>query len=239
MCPYCRQNAPLVYRGINAYCAACGRSRSVLSASSLTHAGKPARLGGSVVGVFGWVVLGFGLFVASLLGLIAGLVWTAGTGLVTFAVLSLFPALVFFLLRKGGKALSEAGQETQDHRREQALFALAANNGGVVQAIQVAGALDMTVADADAYLTHLAKTRHDEVDVEIGDQGEVLYTFPQFFRGHRVRIGSFGAAGPWPSEVASVARPAPPSAESPRVIDAEFEAIEEAAAVGPARARRS
>lgn len=239
MCPHCRQNAPLVYRGINAYCAACGRSRSMLSASSLTHAGKPAQLGGSVVGVFGWVVLAFGLFVASLLGLIAGLVWTAGTGLVTFALLALFPAVFFLLLRKGGKALSEAGQETQEHRREQALFALAANNAGVVQAVQVAGALDMTVADADAYLTRLAKTRPDEVDLEIGDQGEVLYTFPQFFRGRRVRIGTVGAGAPWPSEVASVARPAPPSGEARRVIDAEFEAIEEAAAAGPARARRS
>lgn len=211
----------------------------MLSANSLTHAGKPAQLGGSVVGVFGWVVLAFGLFVASLLGLVAGLVWTAGTGLVTFGVLALFPAVFFFLLRKGGQALSEAGQETQEHRREQALFALAANNGGVVQAIQVAGALDMTVAEADAYLTRLAKTRHDEVDVEIGDQGEVLYTFPQFFRG-RVRIGGVGGAVPWPAEVVSTsARPGPPAAGPQRIVDAEFEAIEEAAAVGPARARRS
>lgn len=234
MCPHCRQNAPLVYRGVSAYCAACGRPRTVLSAESVTYAGKPARIGGSVVGVFGWVVLAIGLFVAALVGLVAGLFTTATSGLIVFLVFSLFPAGTAWLLRRGSKALSASGEEAEGRRREQALFALAANNGGVVQAVQLAGALDMTVAQADAYLTQLAKTRPDEVDVEIGEQGEVLFMFPQFTLGRpRVRIASsfpssfsssFSGAD---SEVRSVARPAPPSAETRRVIDAEFEAIDE------------
>src|SRR5437667_81825 len=28
MCPHCRQNAPVVYRGLMAYCTACGQPRT-------------------------------------------------------------------------------------------------------------------------------------------------------------------------------------------------------------------
>lgn len=237
MCPYCRTNAPLVYRGVRAYCAACGAKRSVLSASSLTYAGQPAQVGGAVVQAFGWLALMFGVSFSALVALV---VWAFATGMaafVTFAVMSLMALGFFLLVRKGGKKLSETGDDTRAQRREQALFALAANNGGVLQAMQAAAALDLPVNEADKFMTQLAKTR-DDVDVEIGDEGEVFYTF-----GRGVVIGPAGSvraawgARPGPrvriedlrNEVRSAAVPRPPEHDIrlKNAIDVEFEAIEE------------
>ena len=51
MCPRCRQNAPIVYRGVNAFCTACGAPRSVLANTSVNLAGQPSKVGGQVTRV--------------------------------------------------------------------------------------------------------------------------------------------------------------------------------------------
>src|ERR1700721_2773723 len=61
MCPHCGQNAPIVYRGVTAYCAACGQVRVPLTGSALKLAGQPARVGSIFANVFGWTVIGVGL----------------------------------------------------------------------------------------------------------------------------------------------------------------------------------
>ena len=158
----------------------------MLSGSSLTHAGKPARIGGTVVQVFGWAALVVGLFAALVLG---GLVAVAGalTGLFAATagwavggLLALLSLVVFWGLRRGGKGLEHQGDQTLEQRREQTVFALAANHGGVLQAAQVAGALEVPVEQADQMLTRLAKERQDEVGLEVGEQGELLYTFKRY-----------------------------------------------------------
>jgi hypothetical protein len=192
MCPHCRTDAPLVYRGVQAYCSACGRPRSVLSGASLTHAGKPARIGGAVVQVFGWAALVLGLFVALLLGgvvaaagALTGL-FTATAGWVVGGLVALLTVIVFWALRRGGKKLEQHGDETLEQRREQALFALAANHGGVLQAEQVARSLEVPVEQAQELLTRLAKERQNEVGLEVGEQGELFYTFTRYLDPSRL-----------------------------------------------------
>ena len=51
MCPHCRQNAPIVYRGVLAYCTACGAPRPPFSAKSIDLAGQPSKIGGAVARV--------------------------------------------------------------------------------------------------------------------------------------------------------------------------------------------
>lgn len=237
MCPNCRTAAPLVYRGISAYCSACGAKRTVLSGSSLTHAGQPAQVGGAMVQVVGWLALLFGLSFSALVALVVWAFASLATAGITFGVLGVITMAVFFALKKGGQKLAESGDESRDMRREQALFALAAAQGGTLQAGQAATKLDCPVNEADALLTKLAKTRED-VGIEVGDQGEVFYTF--------ARVVTFSPTGGVQS--ATFTHPVQPrvrvderfndlGSQGARVrgdadrqknaIDAEFEAIEE------------
>jgi len=196
-----------------------------------------------MVQVVGWLTLMFGVSFSALIGLI---VWAFATGMaafITFGVMSLMTLGVFLLLRKGGQKLSESGDDTRDLRREQALFALAANHGGALQAMQAARALDMPMKEADEFMTRLAKRRQD-VDVELGDEGEIFYTFGGVVAmgpggvkaasswGHagaqgaqRVRVGAHEASSA-PSARAPSARAADEIRQK-NAIDAEFESIEE------------
>lgn len=179
MCPYCRTAAPLVYRGVNAACSACGRPRGLLSADSVTYAGQPAKVGASVVLAFGWLGLVLGLGFAMLLGLIVGLVGTATGGLISFGVVALFTTVVFMLVRHGSKRLDASGQKSLEDKQDQALFALAANHGGRVHPMQAAALLNLTVEQADAVLTRLNNARPLEVEVELTDDGQIFYAFTQ------------------------------------------------------------
>ncbi len=261
MCPHCRTVAPLVYRGVRAYCAACGRPRGVLSGASLTHAGKPAHVAGAVLHAFGWLLLLLGLGFSALMGLFMWL-FSGTAALVTFGIFGGLSLALFLLARYGKKRLESEGDTERDKRREQALVALAANRGGRLQAYEAASALDVTVDEADKILTSLAKTKPDEVDVEIGDQGEIFYAFTrQQFAGGGAYVaygavwggpGGFRVAtssGPMPDMRARDAKPSrvrvAPSDDADRsadsiaqreILDAEFEAIEEDA---QAKKRRS
>ena len=67
VCPYCQNDAPVVYRGMVAYCTACGAVRpAVLPTKSINLAGQPSKVGGIVAKVFGWLVLFFGYSAYSL-----------------------------------------------------------------------------------------------------------------------------------------------------------------------------
>lgn len=230
MCPHCRTSAPLIYRGVTAYCAACGRQRTALSADSLTYAGKPAQLGASVVRAFGWVGLMAGLLFAIVTGLLVGVIGTPVAGLITFAAFALFSALVFYLVRRGGRALDESGQESLERKQEQALYALAARNGGMVHAFQAAAALDLTVDQADAVLTRLNRARPLEIQVELSDDGQIFYAFAQQQERRRFaepaeRRVRFASHPGQTSEVASAARPIQ-SGAAPAIVDADFEPLQ-------------
>ncbi len=237
LCPYCQQDAPLIYRGITAYCTACGRQRALLSSTSVSFAGKPAHVGGIVVRTFGYLGLTFGVGFALFVGLFVGLVASATAGLITGGVLTALTLIFALPMLFGGKKLEASGDHERDQQRVQAVFALAANRGGVLRARDAAAALDMPIDAADTFLTELAKRRYDEMNVDVSESGEVVYTFPRLLTVEPSRWGSVfspGAPAPRVRVEAPSERPAaavkPVSSAPPPIIDADFEEIEEPSA---------
>ena len=81
MCPHCGRDAPIVFHGALPYCTACGALRTPLSGPSVNLAGKPARFGGAVANVVGWLVVVVGLSTALGLGLLLYALWTVALAL--------------------------------------------------------------------------------------------------------------------------------------------------------------
>lgn len=176
MCPHCGQNAPIVYRGVTAVCAACGRPRTPLTAPSVSYAGKPSKVGGTLVGIAGWIVLSFGILSGVVNGLLAGLV-SVNLGLIAGLLITVPFLILATVLLLSGRSLRRAGSVEAARRREQALFALAANRGGAITAADAAQALDLSVAEADTALTEMAKKQPDQLTVDVDNDGRIWFRF--------------------------------------------------------------
>jgi hypothetical protein len=177
-CPHCRQNAPIVYRGIVAHCSACNRPRSPFSAKALNIAGRPSKLGGMASKALGYGVLIAGLGTAATLMLL--FVFLAPTSAMGYAVgipLAIITLVVGLALLYAGRKLHRAGSDTERETREQALFALATNRGGLLTAVDGARALNLSVADVEAVLSDLAKRDPEHVSLEIDEEGALFYAF--------------------------------------------------------------
>lgn len=176
-CPHCRKVAPIVYRGVAAYCTACGAPRLPLTSTSVNLAGQPSQVTGQVTRVFGWLVLVGGLSIAVMvLGLMLA-IFPGALGATLFAapIAAASIGMGVWLLRSG-RTLQSEGKGTEQRTKTQAIFALAQNRGGVVSAWDVASALSVPPAQADALLTELAKSHPDHVAVDIDERsGTVLY----------------------------------------------------------------
>jgi hypothetical protein len=177
MCPRCGQNAPVVYRGVVAYCTACGSPRPPLTGKALHFAGQGARVGGVLARVFGWVIFAGGLFVAIAVGLLAqllvgGFAW-AMTGL-PIALISLVLAMV---LNRSGTQLDRRGAGAERHARAQAVFALAGHKGPALTVADVARALEIPMGEAEALLTDLAREHYEQIAVDVDANGTVVYRF--------------------------------------------------------------
>lgn len=211
-CPRCGQKAPTVQRGLDATCSACGGRRVPFSGPAVNLAGQPAQFGGKIARFAGWMVLGGGLLSALLLGWLldgmALLAWVVGS------TVGLFSLTVGLLLILGGKHLGKAGVKRERDVRLQAVQAIAARQRGVVTPEDVAPALGMSVAEADALLTELVKQGGD-VRLEVDDDGRLLYLFGAAPLPPRVRV-----AGPAPDAPQRVAPPAAPSEEEEEVAPA-------------------
>jgi hypothetical protein len=188
MCPHCGQDAPLRYQGVAAFCSACGKPRAPLIAPSVSYAGKPSKVGGTAAGIAGWLVLAFGLSTALGMGLLCGSLFNVGVGLAFALPIGLLTAVLATVLRVSGKKLQKAGDEKQRETRRQAIFALARNRRGTVTAEDAARALGVQPAEADAFLTDMAKTMSEEVTVELDDNGGVYYAFPGLLPVTRQRV---------------------------------------------------
>lgn len=187
MCPHCRQNAPIVYRGVAAFCSACGRPRPALIAPSVSYAGKPSKVGGTVAGIIGWIVLVIGTCASIGLGLLLSLLSTTA-GLAVGIPLGILTIAVSLSLLLSGRSLQRSGEKKQMEMRRKAITALAMNRGGALTAQDVANALDMPHAEADAFLTDMAKADSDEVTVELDDRGGIYYAFPRIAPIARRRV---------------------------------------------------
>ncbi|MBX3189556.1 MAG: hypothetical protein KF819_21200 [Labilithrix sp.] len=169
-----------MYRGVNAFCTACGAPRMPLASTSVTLAGQGSKVGGTVARVFGWVVLAVGTLLS--LG-----VWAACNAIapesaapyVLGVPMALISWVVSYFLLKGGRHLKESGVETEKQTRSQAVFALANLRGGMITPADLAQAIAVPPVDADAILTNLAKEHPDHVNIEVDDNGVIFYRFNQ------------------------------------------------------------
>ncbi len=183
MCPRCKQNAPLVYRGVDAFCTGCGAPRVPLTGSSVNLAGQPSKIGGTVTRVFGWTVLAAGWLVALLLAGLIGILGGGWAALVVGGPIALVATLAAWGLLRGGKQLQQSGDDAELATKHQAIQALANARNGVVKASDVAQALQVSAKEGDDMLTRLAKENPDTVSVDIDDHGNVLYRFPSVHYG--------------------------------------------------------
>jgi hypothetical protein len=150
-----------------------------------------------VARVFGWVILGAGLFLALLFGLGLYLLFPTGLAwLVVSAPIALLATVFSWLLLRSGRGLQQIGEGEQKSARARAIYALAQNRGGMVTAADVAQSLDIRAEEADALLTEMAKTTPDQVSLEMDDAGGIYYRFPQLltaWQGHGVRVDASAA----------------------------------------------
>src|SRR5688572_10407389 len=177
-CPHCRQNAPIVYRGMFAYCAACNQPRPPFSAKALNVAGRPSKLGGTASKVLGYGVLLAGLGTAA--GLMLLFFFLAPTSAMGYAVgipLAVISLVVGLALIYAGRRLHRSGSDAEREAREQALYALAANRGGLLTALDGARSLNLSVADVEAVLSDWAKRDPEQVSLEIDDEGALFWLF--------------------------------------------------------------
>ncbi len=190
MCPNCKQNAPIVYRGTLAYCTACGAPRPPFSAKSVNLAGQPSKIGGSVAKFFGWLILGGGLLLALSLGLFFQLLIPAGSIGYAFGIpIGLVSLVVGLLVLFGGKKLETSGIETERAAKFDAIWGMAVARGGVVTALDVGRSLNMPVDGADQILTEMTKKHPDYVSIEVDDNGKLFYKLAGVAEQEGARFG--------------------------------------------------
>ena len=198
VCPHCHQNAPIVFKGVFALCSACDQPRAPFSGKALNFAGQPAKLGGRLGRVLGWLVLIFGLLLSGALLLFFQLLWPAANiGYALGLPLTLISLVVGCLFLFSARRLQRSGAGAERQARVEAIYALAVNRGGALTATDAARSLQLDSAQADALLSELAKTEPSHVSLEFDADGRTFYVFshagtrPHPF-GAKYRVSSEG-----------------------------------------------
>jgi hypothetical protein len=165
-----------------------------LTGGALHLAGKPSRVGSLFARIFGWLVIGVGLSFALGIGAIAHFIFPAGfVGLAVSLPLALVTLLIGGLLLRGGRRLDEKGASDERSARSRAVFALAAQRGGVLTASDVASALEMPPNETEELLQSLAREQYDAVTVDVDPNGTLVY---RFVEPTRVRVDPDLATSP-------------------------------------------
>jgi hypothetical protein len=187
MCPHCGRDAPLVYRGVVPYCTACGRLRAPLSGPSVNLAGKPSKVGGTLVNAAGILVLVCGLGLAAMIGGLLYWLFAATVALAVGGPIAAVALVLGALLLGGGRRLRRSGDQTERATFERALAALAEQRGAVTAA-DAARVLGVSPGDADAWLTAMAKREHEPLAVDVDENGVVWYLAPGTLPRLRVEV---------------------------------------------------
>jgi len=178
LCPHCHQNAPVLYKGVFAFCSACDKPRAPFSGKALAFAGQPSKLGGRVGRVVGVLVLIFGLLLAAALMLFFQLLWPArNIGFALGSPIALVSVVVGCLFMIASSRLGRAGAEAERQARVEAVYALAVNRAGMLTTADTARALQLEPASVEALLGELAKTQPEYVSLEFDEQGQAFYLF--------------------------------------------------------------
>lgn len=202
MCPHCHKDAPVVHRGIDAYCTACGKLRSPFATSgSVTLAGKPAKFGGRVARWVGIATLVFGTSLSLSVGALLRAIFDhSAAGYVVGGAMELAVVAVGWALVGAGRSLSRSGEDKALATHKRAALALASHHGGFVTAKELAASTSMSESDAEQLLTGWAKTDHEQVSLEFNDDGVLYYRFRRIApelpsEPIRVRVRNVGRAG--------------------------------------------
>lgn len=168
-------------RGVEAFCTVCNGRRTPWASKALNITGKPAKAGGFAARLFGWGAMIVGLIVALFMSIVVQLVasalfaitwgWVIG---IPFALFSVFVGLIGIL---GGRHLGKMGDASLRVAQLETIHGVARHQSGRVRAADVARALDVSEAKADAMLTELAKLPGENVGVDVDDEGTVTYLF--------------------------------------------------------------
>jgi hypothetical protein len=169
-CPQCKSNAPIVYRGVLAYCTACNAPRVPLTQKSTNLAGKTSIIGGALTRVAGWIILSGGTAIGlGLLGLLQAIFPAGFAGWAVGIPIIMMSVTIGALLLRGGRSLESSGVAAQRDTHAAAIFSLAEQRGVLVTAEQVGQAIGVSTAAADELLTALAKAQPDHVTLEIDE----------------------------------------------------------------------
>ncbi len=186
-CPKCGRRAPIVLRGLDSRCAACGAPRSLLAAPNVSFAGQPSRVGGAAATVAGTSVLVLGLSLSVGLWFLLQSIWPTHAVGWAFAVPVGAASLLFgCLLLLGGSRLRKSGTARQQEVQLEAVKAMVAHRHGPISASEVAGSLELPEAQVDALLTRLAREQSTAVTLDVDAQGRVVYDFEGEERRWRV-----------------------------------------------------
>lgn len=177
--------------------------------ASVNLAGKPAKIGGTLAGALGAVVLIGGAILALTVGVLVGSFVSVPGGLALGVALGFFAVVAGLLLLYGGRSLWRSGESREQSTQERALFALASQHGWTLRAADVAEALDMTLEQADAHLTDLAKREMERVTVELDDNGQIFYRFDADELSGWAARSRMRVSPPYPMKTRMAAPPAP------------------------------
>jgi hypothetical protein len=186
-CPKCGKRAPIVLRGLESRCVACGAPRFLLGAPTVSFAGQPSRWGGAAASLAGLVVLVLGLSGSAGVWFLLQSIWPAHAFGWALAVPMVAATLLFgLLLLFGGRRLRQSGEQRAEQVQLQAVKSLVEHRRAPLTAQEVAQALDLPEPEADALLTRLARETATDVTVDVDAQGRVAYDFQGEERRWRV-----------------------------------------------------
>jgi len=178
VCPHCHQNAPILYKGVFAYCSACDKPRAPFSGKALAFAGQPSKLGGRVGRVLGALVLILGMLLAAALMLFFQLLWPdKNIGYALGSPLALISLVLGTLFLVASRRLGRSGEEAEREARVEAIYALAVNRNGMLTTADTARTLRLEARSVEALLGELAKTQPEYVSLEFDDDGQTFYLF--------------------------------------------------------------
>ena len=187
VCSKCQQRAPVVLRGLESRCAACGEPRFLLAAPSVALAGQPSKVGGIAASIAGLSVLVLGLSLAAGLWLLLQSLWPASLLGWAFALPVAAASLLFgLLLLLGGSRLRRSGQARQQQVQLEAVRALVQHRRGPISALDAATALELPEPLVEELLTRLAREKATEVTLDVDARGHVVYDFEGEARRWRV-----------------------------------------------------
>jgi hypothetical protein len=186
-CPKCGQRAPIVLRGLDSRCAACGAPRFLLAAPKVSLAGQPSRIGGLMMSWVGVSVLVLGLAMsAGVWFLLQSLMPTHAFGWAFAIPTSALSLLAGGLLLASGRRLRKSGTAHQQAVHLEAVKTLVQHRRGPISASDVASALELPEAQVDQLLTQLAREQATAVTLDVDARGQVVYDFDGEDRRWRV-----------------------------------------------------